>query len=304
MWIRKCQGIWHLYHRRWCNRPGYCIRCSFKRIESCLIRTAWFLPRHFFKKHQAGTWRCTLPATGKYQTGDGSTERKRCPAAEECATSCTQPAVHCSQLQMVGEIFYGIGLKIYMIRWPANWDWAFLFLSKEETLKLAPTLDPEDLRAVFLSWRAIWWCTPRYQYCQDCCCQRSSGIKLFSGKCFAEDAAKRFAVFGWKTDWPEKEYEVKSKVVINATGVFTDYTMKMDDPFHENIIRPSQGIHLVVDKEFLPGSSAIMRFQRRMMAVCYLRFPGMIKLYWEQLILQLKTLVKSRFLCRRKLISS
>ena len=55
-----------------------------------------------------------------------------------------------------------------------------------------------------------------------------------------------------------KDYEVKSKVVINATGVFTDAIMKMDDAKHENIINPSQGIHLVVGKEFLPGDTAIM----------------------------------------------
>jgi len=55
-----------------------------------------------------------------------------------------------------------------------------------------------------------------------------------------------------------KEYEVKSKVVINATGVFTDRILSMDNPEHESLISPSQGIHLVVDKEFLPGDTAIM----------------------------------------------
>ncbi len=54
------------------------------------------------------------------------------------------------------------------------------------------------------------------------------------------------------------EYEIRSKVVINATGVFTDAVMNMDDGKHESIITPSQGIHLVVDKEFLPGDTAIM----------------------------------------------
>jgi glycerol-3-phosphate dehydrogenase len=34
--------------------------------------------------------------------------------------------------------------------------------------------------------------------------------------------------------------------------------MQMDDAFHENIIQPSQGIHLIVDKSFLPGDTAIM----------------------------------------------
>src|SRR5262249_5388318 len=55
-----------------------------------------------------------------------------------------------------------------------------------------------------------------------------------------------------------KSYTVKSKIVINATGVFTDKIMRMDDADHENIITVSQGIHLVVDNDFLPGNTAIM----------------------------------------------
>lgn len=53
-------------------------------------------------------------------------------------------------------------------------------------------------------------------------------------------------------------YNLDAKVVINATGVFTDEVLKMDDAFAKNIIRPSQGIHLVLDKSFLPGNDAIM----------------------------------------------
>ena len=76
-----------------------------------------------------------------------------------------------------------------------------------------------------------------------------------------------------------KDYEVKSKVVINATGVFTDAIMKMDDVKHESIISPSQGIHLVVDKEFLPGDTAIMIPRTDDGRVLYLLYPGIIKLY-------------------------
>jgi glycerol-3-phosphate dehydrogenase len=53
-------------------------------------------------------------------------------------------------------------------------------------------------------------------------------------------------------------HEIKSKAVINATGIFTDEVMKMDNPHHGRMIAHSQGIHLVVDKEFLPGETAIM----------------------------------------------
>ena len=55
-----------------------------------------------------------------------------------------------------------------------------------------------------------------------------------------------------------REYELYSKVVINATGVFADEILHMDDPSVPHIIKPSQGIHLVVDRSFLRGDSAIM----------------------------------------------
>lgn len=54
------------------------------------------------------------------------------------------------------------------------------------------------------------------------------------------------------------EYELSAKVVINATGVFSDEVLQMDNISAENSIRPSQGIHLVFDKSFLPGNDAIM----------------------------------------------
>lgn len=53
-------------------------------------------------------------------------------------------------------------------------------------------------------------------------------------------------------------YALNAKVVINATGVFTDDILKMDNSEAKNIVRPSQGIHLVLDKSFLPGNDAIM----------------------------------------------
>ncbi len=56
----------------------------------------------------------------------------------------------------------------------------------------------------------------------------------------------------------EKEYTLNAKVVINATGVFTDEVLQMDKLGAKNTIRPSQGIHLVLDRSFLPGNDAIM----------------------------------------------
>ncbi len=55
-----------------------------------------------------------------------------------------------------------------------------------------------------------------------------------------------------------EEHWINGRVVINATGVFTDDLLKKDNPDAQPILAPSQGIHLIIDKEFLPGDTAIM----------------------------------------------
>ncbi|MRT94698.1 glycerol-3-phosphate dehydrogenase/oxidase [Ancylomarina sp. 16SWW S1-10-2] len=52
--------------------------------------------------------------------------------------------------------------------------------------------------------------------------------------------------------------DIKSKVVINATGVFVDQIIKMDAPKSRDVVCVSQGVHLVLDKEFVPNEYAIM----------------------------------------------
>ena len=43
-----------------------------------------------------------------------------------------------------------------------------------------------------------------------------------------------------------KEWETRARVVVNATGPFTDHVRKMDDPKIDNICQPSAGVHIVL----------------------------------------------------------
>tara|TARA_R110000850_G_scaffold164847_2_gene289845 strand:- start:86 stop:1609 length:1524 start_codon:yes stop_codon:yes gene_type:complete len=54
------------------------------------------------------------------------------------------------------------------------------------------------------------------------------------------------------------EYRVRARVVINATGVFSDSVRRMDNPDAGDIMTTSQGMHLVLDREFLGGDTAVM----------------------------------------------
>ena len=55
-----------------------------------------------------------------------------------------------------------------------------------------------------------------------------------------------------------EEFNLKAKLIINATGVFADEIARMDNPQSKPTIRPSQGVHIVLDKSFLQSNSAVM----------------------------------------------
>ncbi|WP_213805700.1 glycerol-3-phosphate dehydrogenase/oxidase [Granulicella sp. dw_53] len=55
-----------------------------------------------------------------------------------------------------------------------------------------------------------------------------------------------------------EEFELAAKAVINATGVFTEQVLGMEGGEHEPLLTVSQGSHIVLPREFLPGSSALM----------------------------------------------
>jgi glycerol-3-phosphate dehydrogenase len=55
-----------------------------------------------------------------------------------------------------------------------------------------------------------------------------------------------------------KSYTLTSKVVINATGVFVDAILGMDEKDKAPIVRASQGTHIVLDRSFLPTEYALM----------------------------------------------
>lgn len=59
--------------------------------------------------------------------------------------------------------------------------------------------------------------------------------------------------------------QVRARCVVNATGVWVDTLLDLDraactpsDRTHARLVKPSQGVHLVVDRSFLPGSRALM----------------------------------------------
>lgn len=53
-------------------------------------------------------------------------------------------------------------------------------------------------------------------------------------------------------------HTIPARVVINATGVFTDQVRRLDEPQAAATVKPSQGVHIVLDRSFQPSDTAIM----------------------------------------------
>ncbi|MDO4636465.1 MAG: glycerol-3-phosphate dehydrogenase/oxidase [Lautropia sp.] len=73
-----------------------------------------------------------------------------------------------------------------------------------------------------------------------------------------KDAAGRLTGVSCRDELGTESYQVKAKCVVNATGVFANPILGMDEVHEKPPILPSQGVHLVLDRDFLPGDDALM----------------------------------------------
>ncbi len=154
--------------------------------------------------------------------------------------------------------FYGIGMKLYDVLAGKLGLEASKRLSREDTLKKIPTLEPGGLRG------GIIYYDGQFDDARLAITLAHTAANL--GACVLNYAKvssilkKGGLVCGViaKDEETGREYEINGKAVINATGIFVDSIRKMDIPDSEDLISHSQGVHIVIDKSFLPGDSAIM----------------------------------------------
>ncbi len=55
-----------------------------------------------------------------------------------------------------------------------------------------------------------------------------------------------------------ESWEVRARIVINATGPFTDNLRLMDDPASRPMLKVSSGIHILLDKRFAPPDTGLL----------------------------------------------
>lgn len=154
--------------------------------------------------------------------------------------------------------FYGIGLKIYDLLAGKLGIEKSRHLSREETLQAIPTLEQHDLRGGMIYYDGQ-FDDARLAICLARTAVDLGAVVINYMKVTSLIKKKGLCVGVEVQDQETQEhFSLYAHVIINATGVFADTVLEMDDPKAPPIIAPSQGIHLVLDRSFLPSESAIM----------------------------------------------
>lgn len=55
-----------------------------------------------------------------------------------------------------------------------------------------------------------------------------------------------------------REFDVRAKGIINATGPYADTLLKLNSPDHTNIVRPSSGIHITLPAYYAPSRMGLL----------------------------------------------
>jgi glycerol-3-phosphate dehydrogenase len=155
--------------------------------------------------------------------------------------------------------FYGIGMKVYdLLAGKYNFGKSRV-LSLEETLDRLPTIQREGLRGGVLYHDGQFDDTRLLIHLLATAVDHGATVVNY---CEAVDFVKDQQGFVDAVVLEDRETKTRhtahAKVIVNATGIFTDETRHLAQADVEPMVTPSQGIHLVLDRSFLSGDSAIM----------------------------------------------
>ena len=156
-------------------------------------------------------------------------------------------------------IFYGIGLGLYDLLSGKLSFGKTKHLSKKETLNRLPGIKPKGLYGgVVYHDGQFDDARLAVNLAQTCLEQGATVLNYFRVTGLTKNNQKKVSGVAATDIETGKTYQLKAKIVINATGVFVDDLLQMDSPGKKPLVRPSQGVHLVLDRSFMPSDDALM----------------------------------------------
>lgn len=154
--------------------------------------------------------------------------------------------------------FYGVGMKVYDVLAGRHGLGHSRLLSKEETLAHLPTIETHGLRGGVLYFDGQFDDSRLAVHLARTAANQGAVLANYLEVTGIIKDAGMVSGLALHDHESGHGFRIRSRAVINATGVFGDGLRELDEPGVQPLISPSQGVHLVLDADFLPGDSAIM----------------------------------------------
>ena len=154
--------------------------------------------------------------------------------------------------------FYGIGLKIYDMMAGNLGLGPSTLLDRKETIELIPNVKKKGLRGGVIYHDGQFDDARMAISLAQTAENHGASLINYCGVTSLLKEGDMITGVTAQDEFSGEEFTITAKVVINATGVFSDQIIQMDQPGSRKLIVPSQGVHIVLDKSFLNGPHAIM----------------------------------------------
>lgn len=152
--------------------------------------------------------------------------------------------------------FYGIGLKLYDVLAGRAGLGRTEFLDRAQTLAALPGVNPQGLRGGVRYWDGQ-FDDARLAIALARTAE-AVGARMFNHAgvtAIAPDGDGHAVTV--RDDVAGAEHRVRARCVVNATGVWVD-AMREAAGTPSHMVSPSQGVHVVVDRDFLGGDHALL----------------------------------------------
>ncbi|MBP9942057.1 MAG: glycerol-3-phosphate dehydrogenase/oxidase, partial [Comamonas sp.] len=158
--------------------------------------------------------------------------------------------------------FYGAGLKMYDALAGKEGLGRTEFLSKDKTLRLLPTVRTDSLKGGVKYWDGQFDdARLALALARTAAAKGALLVNYCPAKELLHTDGKVSGVVCEDTETGTR-FEVHAKCVVNATGPWVDLFRQQDAELLgkpvKPMVAPSQGVHVVVDREFLPSDHALL----------------------------------------------
>lgn len=158
--------------------------------------------------------------------------------------------------------FYGIGLKIYDALsgpdslGPSRW------LGRANTLASLPGVRPQGLRGGVQYWDGQFDDARLALVLARTAAAQGAQLLNYCPVVGLQHEGGRISGVQWHDAAGTAQGTIRSRCVINATGVWVDQIRSMGSQGSgmqtSPLVQPSQGVHVVVDRSFMPGDQALL----------------------------------------------